>query len=1214
MKKILRLVTTSVLTLTLVACGEASSSVSTGTTTSPSVPSVSSAYANVTSLTLSAASNLLTQTLGSQTTVTITGALNANTNPSIQLEWFVNGVKQLQTGRVFDFTPTSAGAFVVTARAGNVVSNSLNFTVGLPTIGITKTEFVTARTLHVNADAGAQVSVVGATLAADSFYDLNTKKYVLNFEQPVEQGSSITLRLERPGFGVATQTVLFDTGEFTLDAVKLNSGRPLSVVNGVYQIVKPFDEGNLFAKVYEINFNQKNILTKTKPQELKSELAVPATATAVNPSSELITELGSKQFTVNSDTVAGLYTHKFTLRGKVLEVKVQVVEPTPTIEINDQAYEYSENFDEATGDLIKFGVAVQLNTVGSGDSFVSTAFRPASVDATGAFVVTRPFDTDVKADKLFVNFNALNLASDEFVANTYTVNLKGPSINAATIVSLSGGIEVLNTTQAAANSTDLLTTNLLAPFNGSALTTGGAQATSANGVITQFFDRTSPLGTYTFTVSAGKAGSETTKDIVVKLVAPTPEISFYITKTNSAETAALRNHVVEVQGDTYTIEKPFNLTSPINFEWFAIVKNYQSALETDINKISSNTVELNYSRRELFTFADGVKKDLGSGEVLSDATFLVDVNSQNNVLKVNVANLLGLSATPLTQALIDTVAKYKVTRSALTGITGTITSATAASTPAFETLPSSGEIIIDSDLDLTNVPVGSLVTYTLELFTTADAPVGASIELKARATTFANVAEVGAGLLTNSAATDLYGFNSAAYKFVNMGMSVVGPASLINPIPQTKSAILLGADKNAFLLVDQTVESNLQVNALNALYGSAFAPQLDVASSANLNTSTLDNAGNNRSALSIDSNTVAGTYTLTFVVDGLEKVVNLVIKNSTPKLFVLNTVNVPAAPTAITFGSENDSTRPFLTSGVNSNKIKYYNFVANTTAYDAGDKYISEVNGVYTLSLPTDYATIQASAIATDPKYVLVAPITIVDMPKGTYNYRISKSYPDGRNEVFQDTVSIVDLDKNQMAIFGTNAKFTDNFKINEAGFELGQYRFEFTVGTVSKTVVINVVEQSGFNVESVSVGNETATLFNGKYLLTVPSVMPTTSQPSAIQIDVSRLGVQDGDYYEIVSLGKTGAFVLANSPTLAKLEVVDGVILLDLGTLSGTIATTNDITLTLRFYKKINFVDHMALVRQSVRSTFITAVTAAKAGYVQIGADQVVIIKFLTA
>jgi hypothetical protein len=210
--------------------------------------------------------------------------------------------------------------------------------------------------------------------------------------------------------------------------------------------------------------------------------------------------------------------------------------------------------------------------------------------------------------------------------------------------------------------------------------------------------------------------------------------------------------------------------------------------------------------------------------------------------------------------------------------------------------------------------------------------------------------------------------------------------------------------------------------------------------------------------------------------------------------------------------------------------------------------------------------------------------------------------------------VSIVDIDKNQMAIFGTNAKFTDNFKINEAGFELGQYRFEFTVGTVSKTVVINVVEQSGFNVESVSVGNETATLFNGKYLLTVPSVMPTTSQPSAIQIDVSRLGVQDGDYYEIVSLGQTGAFVLANTPTLAKLEVVDGVILLDLGTLSGTIATTNDITLTLRFYKKINFVDHMALVRQSVRSTFITAVTAAKAGYVQIGADQVVIIKFLTA
>jgi hypothetical protein len=80
--------------------------------------------------------------MGTQKRVTVTASLNANTNPNLTLEWYVNGVKQAQISRIFDFTPTEAGSFAIQAKIGNLSSNTLTVTATNPVLVIESAEFV----------------------------------------------------------------------------------------------------------------------------------------------------------------------------------------------------------------------------------------------------------------------------------------------------------------------------------------------------------------------------------------------------------------------------------------------------------------------------------------------------------------------------------------------------------------------------------------------------------------------------------------------------------------------------------------------------------------------------------------------------------------------------------------------------------------------------------------------------------------------------------------------------------------------------------------------------------------------------------------------------------------------------------------------------------------------------------------------------------------
>jgi hypothetical protein len=224
-----------------VACGEASSSVSTsGTTTSSSVSSPTSAFAAVSTITLSAATDVLTQTMGTQKAVVVQAALNANTNPSLAIEWLVNGTKSNQTGRVFEYTPAAAGTFVITARVGSVVSNALTLTVGAAELVITGDVKVVANNkIEITAPGGATVAVTNNEVLATSFYDLAKGIYVIDLKTALTQGGTSTVTLTRGDLAPVSKAFTFDTRKLA-ETVTLSGGSALKAeTDGSFKITKP---------------------------------------------------------------------------------------------------------------------------------------------------------------------------------------------------------------------------------------------------------------------------------------------------------------------------------------------------------------------------------------------------------------------------------------------------------------------------------------------------------------------------------------------------------------------------------------------------------------------------------------------------------------------------------------------------------------------------------------------------------------------------------------------------------------------------------------------------------------------------------------------------------------------------------------------------------------------------------------------------------------
>jgi hypothetical protein len=1156
MKKILRLVTTSVLTLTLVACGEASSSVSNGTTTSSSVSSVSSAYANVTSVTLSAATATLTQVMGSLRAVDVTAALNANTDPNLKLEWFINGVKSNQSGRLLQFIPSATGAYQIQAKIGNLSSNTLTVNVGLPTLAITSSKFVEANQLELVASPGAVVSLVGAELEDSSYYDLKNSKYVLNLKKDLIQGATISVSLERVGFAKLTQQIVYDTRVFLLDEVNLTvpelaTATELVAAGGVFKIVRPFDAGEQFNKKYAVSFEQENLSTA----EYKTEVVVPTGATAIPSSSEILSAPTTKEFIVTSTTTLGVYTHKFTFGTKVVEVKVEVVDPKAEVNLTtskvwvDQNYPVGGAFKSFE---LKFGSDNgAANSPAGIYATVNNAlvFTPVSANADGSYSIVKPFDTFGEKEYMIeFGFSAKNFTKQEFINNQWNMSISGPSKLATTVGVLFNGIETATSNENAAN----MTAQTLKDFNGSSTTTGGAATTSAVSTVKQWIDSTTPVGKYTFTITAGTTGNLVTKDVVVNVEAPKPSLDFYLSSFESVAGGVTRVLEVEQTGNTYVIEKPNTATTTYNLKWFTTLMNYQSKLlgTGDFEEVTADNLLINTDNKKLFTATTGIATAASNYPA---ANILVKQGVTAQVIKATVTATTAGSVTIAADAAAGNL---------------TLTAGTAVTFAANETK----EIILGTVTTTAGATLGQSLNFTVTGPATTTILGGTvvnstSATFAVEVSNYPDVVEFGSRDAAVAPAT---------YRFVNVGLTATGPSNLFESVPQTRASVLLNNNTNGLVLFNQTGANLTQANAITggapaAAVGLNMAYLQTDADGSHLDPQDLftDNLGFNRKVLGITNATVEGVYTLRFVVDNVVEEIKIQVVPSKPRLSVKSLWVDRAAGAGSVVNKfealEGDLGNKFDKS-VELIKI-FDNDNATYDADDAADLFALGTNGVY---------TVETRPVATGgtpaAKDVLYGKLLVSGLSVASYNYQIRKEFPDGRVETYSDVVKVTSVDLNQVATFDSaNAQFINNWTINQQynPTEEGTYKFTFTVGTVTKSYTINIVTPPSLTVESLTISRKEQVLFNGYYRVLLADLA------GAVRANISLDGLTEDDYFTVYASTLAGATltgvptsaITGNTNILAALVSLKNLDQVDLGTLTRT--NTVNVVYTFSFYRK---------------------------------------------
>jgi hypothetical protein len=1158
MKKILRLVTTSVLTLTLVACGEASSSVSSTNTGNGSVSSVSSAYANVTSVTLSAATATLTQVMGAQRRVTVTAALNANTNPNLTLEWFVNGVKQTQTSRTFDFTPTEVGTFAITARAGNLSSNTLNVTLALPVLAVESAAFSDAETIKIKAPGGANVTLVGAVMLETSKYDLLTGEYVLDLEDAVVPGTTVTVRLERAGNQTLNQAIVYDPRTVSIGDFEINTG-DLLPVNGVYTIVRPFDEKDL---TYTININHENVLS-TVATPLLIETTVPTGATAIPSVSELKTgsnvEAVSKVFNYDEETALGLYTHKITFGGKVLEVKVNMVEAKPEIVLAE--YPQDQNLD----------------FVNEKYQFVFNG-KGVTAGADGVFEITKPFETMTTASLatlemqfVFIARNFEDLESG--IQNTSTISLTGPNGFGQGL--LTGMATNSGTTQhpdlfaftAFQSGTTALSTNVALSQSFFTHGTYTTADTSTAHLIRQKVEKDTLVGNYTFTITAGVSGAEVTREVKVRVIEPKAAINFVMTQYESQTTNLTRLQTIDSStADTFVIEKPAiaGITNKLGI--LGMLSNYQSFLATSEQVTADSLVVLNKDKSlfgdlaagsgaaQFGSFAD-IK--IGSGGDAAGTTqstdiaantfrrfvnLSLDVNGPSNALftefDLKAAVLLGadkdtlilmnrtnidqpmaslITAPILIQPLIVAGGDLQVslTDAAFTALTkGTATTLSLAITAAGVTAGANTTEALAEYTALVSA-LDTIYGGTATVVTDNQAGVDAIASVKTRYSNLRTSFFDYFALIKNGADID------AAF-------DAVLPATSATAVSIDEEAIFTAAYIKLVTALDALVAADLSTAAVDNSTGGGkinevkreFGKYQHSQSTQAFTTTKLDDTydadevdsakdkGLFGDVLSISVTTVPGTYTLKLSADNVSKTINLVIKDAAPKLMVLSGWDSTKLKDFVGLANEGSIS---LTNGFITERARL--FVDHATGTD---QFVTAVAGTYTV--------LKRNNVALD----FHANIGVLDLPIGTYSYSITKKNPSGQVEQYSDSVTVASVDAHGVPTFtDLGGRFTPNWKISQTTAALGKYEYTFTIAGVTKSYVVDVQKNRQLEIDAVKVNGKEIVKFNNEFLVLVPTV---AVDEAVLTIDVSKVNLTDANFVKVTGPTPAGSGLVAGA------------------------------------------------------------------------------------
>jgi hypothetical protein len=238
------------------------------------------------------------------------------------------------------------------------------------------------------------------------------------------------------------------------------------------------------------------------------------------------------------------------------------------------------------------------------------------------------------------------------------------------------------------------------------------------------------------------------------------------------------------------------------------------------------------------------------------------------------------------------------------------------------------------------------------------------------------------------------------------------------------------------------------------------------------------------------------------------------------------------------------------------------------------DKFAKPVNGVYTIDMP--------SAIGSNVTG-LYANVAVADLPVGVYNYKIVKSYPDGRVNTIVDTAAVTSVDGNGIAVFAAgsslanNAKFLANWTINEvaADFEKGTYTYEFTIGTVTRKYTINVVDRPLLTVSSLTVGTSTTIKYGTAFTLASPA---SAYAAAKLVINFTQLNIPANSFVSAEVVTGSAASMLTVNPKLVSTSAADtdkialsGLTSLELGTVTGSPTTAQFIRVRLTFWTRVN-------------------------------------------
>jgi uncharacterized repeat protein (TIGR02543 family) len=534
MKLFKKTITVAILSLLLASCNVNPSSSSPSTSapviSSSSVSSVSSVQ-DLTTIDLTTTSQTL-QTLGLTSNIEVRASFNNGNLTLDKAEWYLNGVRSLsQNGTIFEFLPTEARVYNIQARIGSIASNTIQIRVERPNLNVSNVSVLNSTQIRVSGEAGLQFTLPGVTILNNSNYVFQTNTYTLNLNTPLIQGNQYSLNITKTGFKDFVYSFRYDTrtlevGDFIYrgNKIALNS-------SGVYQIARPVSE----SFEYTISLKHKDLQGSNVPLSIVSTVPTGADPiSSVQTTRNIERDININQrYPVTSTTSIGLYRHNISIGGVTIEVSVQVIDPTPSVELDTKIV-----FDDFSKGTMSTPFAIDA----SGD-YVNEFVE---LNSLGEYVVFRPFKGEkktftfrVKAD----NFRLpVGLSGNQFFLRFALVGPVGPIMYYERTISTA-------------------TANTLpqeVPFS-----------TNAVSELVHYIDNSTDLGVYQFTVTAHGAISPVSRSFKVVVREKLPTIVPYIEYNGTK--------VVANSDGSFTLNKPIG-SNVVNTFIGVKIENFESPL------------------------------------------------------------------------------------------------------------------------------------------------------------------------------------------------------------------------------------------------------------------------------------------------------------------------------------------------------------------------------------------------------------------------------------------------------------------------------------------------------------------------------------------------------------------------------------------------------------------------------------------------------------